>query len=156
MSPIPPPSISPMELQLEPSHRATQGVHTKSTSGIVENRLPDPYSAGPLPSSNTASALAQKIPSLDHDVPSHLATVPEELVRTPRPSADQVEPFHRATLLVLTAPANEKCPAAWSAGPLPSSSKVRAKTAPFTPLPICDQPEPVHLAMPSAATPPAL
>src|SRR5436190_2128237 len=87
---------------------------------------PPAYSAGPLPSSNTVSAETALTYELE---PSN-----------PRPSADQLDPSHRAMRLAATPPAVVNSPPAYSARPLPSSNIVRAVTPlPYTPPPTSDQ-----------------
>ena len=78
---------------------------------------------------------------------------------TPLPRGDQLAPSHLAMLLAGAPPAVVNLPAAKSASPPPSSKTVRASTptgTPVIPLPTADQPEPSHLAMLLAATPPAV
>ena len=58
-----------------------------------------------------------------------------------------------AIWFAVTLPAVVKLPAAWSAGPLPSSYTASSKTVPSIPLPKGVQVAPSHLAMRFAATP---
>src|ERR1043165_9137277 len=83
---------------------------------------------------------------------------------TPPPSADQLEPFHLAIPFADTPPAVANEPATYSAGPLPSSKTVKARTeatpaigsGPSGPPARADQVDPFHFAMSSVGTPPAI
>src|SRR5262245_9126033 len=93
--------------QLDPSHFAMQLAGTPPAAV----KVPAAYSACPLPSSKTVSALT-------------MAPVPVK----PLPRADQLDPFQAAMDFAATPPAVEKSPPTYSAGPLPSSKTVRAST----------------------------
>src|SRR5690606_26220186 len=83
----------------EPSHR--------STWTLEDIHVPT-YSAGPLPSSNTAM----------------LVTSPA----TPSPTGSHDQPFQRAMLSAGVPPAVRKAPPTYRAGPVPSSKTWRART----------------------------
>src|SRR5262245_50877489 len=71
----------------------------------------------------------------------------------PEPSADHVEPFHRAMRLALTAPATVNAPPATTS---PLGSTVSAPTPEFSPMPMDDHVAPSHRAIRFAGRPPAV
>src|SRR5712692_3086598 len=79
-------------------------------------KLPPAYRAGPEPSSNAPSA----------DTMGNRGSESEPV--TPVPSADQLLPSHLAILLAVTPSTLLNDPAAYSAGPVPSSNTANANT----------------------------
>src|SRR5262249_21904446 len=141
-----PPTPRPSASQTRPFHRATP---LAACPPAVEN-APPAYSAGPEPSSNTAR---QRTPS------------PTGGAGIPLPKGDQWVPSHFATLFARAEPAEQKTPAAYtagpapfpqtpSAGPLPSSKLASARTVAPTPIPSAPQLEPSQVAMLFAGSPP--
>src|SRR5262245_49145941 len=94
-------------------------------------KVPVAKSAGPPPSSNTVSARTDVL----------------GLPFMPLPSIDQPDTVHFATPRVKAPPDGVKAPAAWTAGPLPSSNTVSAWTLP-APLPSTVQLVPFQRAAP--------